>query len=132
MIVLDTHVLIWWVNGDTEKISPKAQTTIQNEISNGEIIISSISAWEIAMLVNKECITLSMDLEQWLLLIEQIETVKFYAIDNEIALKSTQLPGEFHKDPADRMIVATARKLGATLISADEKILKYPHVKVIW
>lgn len=132
MIVLDTHVLIWWVNGDTEKISPKAQTTIQNEISNGEIIISSISAWEIAMLVNKERITLSMDLEQWLLLIEQIETVKFYAIDNEIALKSTQLPGEFHKDPADRMIVATARKLGATLISADEKILKYPHVKVIW
>ena len=83
------------------------------------------------MLVARGRIVLSMDVEQWLNTVALIERVRFYPVDNEIAVKTTELPGEFHKDPADRMIVATARKLGATLITADEKILAYPHVKTI-
>ena len=132
MIVLDTHILIWWATGDLKKLSSNAIAAIDQEMQAGEIIISSISAWEIAMLINKDRIVISMDLDEWLSTIEQIDAVKFYAVDNDIAIKSANLPGEFHKDPADRMIVATARKLGSSLITADEKIINYPQVKTIW
>ena len=130
--MLDTHILIWWATGDLKKLSSNAIAAIDQETQAGEIIISSISAWEIAMLINKDRIVISMDLDEWLSTIEQIDAVKFYAVDNDIAIKSANLPGEFHKDLADRMIVATARKLGSSLITADEKIINYPHVKTIW
>jgi len=84
------------------------------------------------MLVNKERLVLSMDVDSWLEEVSQIEGVRFLPVDNEISVKSTMLPGEFHKDPADRVIVATARKLAIPLITADEKILRYKHVKTIW
>lgn len=132
MIVLDTHTLIWWVSGDTAQLSAAAMGIINAEQSDGEILVSSITAWEIAMLVAKERIALSMDVAQWLDVVSQIDNVRFVPIDNEISVKSTELPGEFHKDPADRMIVATARKFAAPLVSADEKIRSYPHVKTIW
>ena len=132
MIVLDTHILIWWATSDLKKLSSNAIAAIDQETQAGEIIISSISAWEIAMLINKDRIVISMDLDEWLFTIEQIDAVKFYAVDNDIAIKSANLPGEFHKDPADRTIVATARRLGSSLITADEKIINYPHVKTIW
>ena len=131
MIVLDTHILIWWATGDLAKLSPNAISAINQELAGGEIIISSITAWEIAMLIAKERIVISMDLDEWLSTIAQIEAVKFYAVDNDIAVKSVTLPGDFHKDPADRMIVATARKLGCGLVTADEKIINYQHVKTI-
>ena len=132
MIVLDTHTLIWWVTGDTEQLSKAAAEAINEALQGGGILISSISAWEIAMLVAKERIALSMDVEQWLAVVGQIEGVRFVPVDNEIGVKSTELPGEFHKDPADRIIVATARKFAAPLVSADDKIRAYPHVKTIW
>ena len=132
MIVLDTHILVWWATGDLTKLSPNAISAVNQELAGGEIIVSSITAWEIAMLIAKERIVISMDLDEWLSTIAQIDAVKFYVIDNDIAVKSASLPGEFHKDPADRMIVATARKLGCGLVTADEKILNYLHVKTIW
>jgi len=84
------------------------------------------------MLVAKGRIALSMDIEEWLSVVSQIEAVSFMPVDNEIAVKSVELPGEFHKDPADRIIVATARKLAAPLVTADDKIRGYPHVRTIW
>lgn len=132
MIVLDTHVLVWWVNGDDVLLSAAAKQAIEHELVGGQILVSSITAWEIAMLVSKERVSLSVDVSTWLDLVGQIEAVSFIPVDNEIAIKSTELPGNFHKDSADRMIVATARKLAAPVVSADEKIRAYPHVKVIW
>lgn len=70
--------------------------------------------------------------EAWLNTVADIENVRFCPVDNEIAIKSTTLPGEFHKDPADRMIVALVKKLGCRLITADEKIRNYPHVHTVW
>ena len=131
MIVLDTHTLVWWVNGD-DSLSRKAKTLINKEMKEGEIVISAISAWEIAMLVTREKLVLSMDVETWLKTVANIEALHFHPVDIEIAAKSVALPGEFHKDPADRMIVATARKFAAPLITKDEKIRAYPHVKTIW
>lgn len=131
MIVLDTHTLIWWVTGDAS-LSKKARTAIEREKSGGAIIISSISAWEISMLVAHGRLVLSMDVSSWLATVAEIESVRFFPVDVEIAIKSIELPGEFHKDPADRMIVATARKLAVSLVTKDDKMLSYPHVKTIW
>ena len=132
MIILDTHALIWWASGDTAQLSAPAQAAIARELDGGQIVVSSISAWELAMLVAKDRIALSMDVAEWLACVSQIEAVSFVPVDNSIAVKSTELPGDFHKDPADRMIVATARKLAAPLVTADEKIRAYPHVRTIW
>lgn len=131
MIVLDTHTLVWWVSGDVA-LSEKAKTAIDQELAGGDIIISGITAWEIAMLVEREKLLLSMDVENWLATVSEIDAVRFVPVDVEIALKSVALPGDFHKDPADRMIVATARKFAAPLVTKDEKIRAYAHVKSIW
>jgi PIN domain nuclease of toxin-antitoxin system len=84
------------------------------------------------MLVEREKLVLSMDVGSWLAAVAEIEAVRFIPLDVEVAVKSVDLPGEFHKDPADRMIVATARKLSAPLVTKDEKILAYAHVSTIW
>ena len=131
MIVLDTHTLVWWVTGDVA-LSKKARKEIEREQAGGSIIVSAISAWEIAMLVAHGRLVLSMDVSSWLTTVAEIDAVRFYPVDVEIAAKSVGLPGEFHKDPADRMIVATARKFAAPLLTKDDKILSYPHVKTIW
>ena len=132
MIILDTHVLLWWVSG-SDSLSVAANKAIKGTLTSGsEIIISSISAWEISMLISKGRLILSMDIESWLDEVAQIDGVRFVPVDNEIGIKSTALPGEFHKDPADRMIVATARKLAIPLVTADEKIIQYEFVKTIW
>ncbi|KLU25492.1 twitching motility protein PilT [Caballeronia mineralivorans PML1(12)] len=131
MIVLDTHTLIWWVTNDAA-LSKKAKTAIERERAGGEIIVSAISAWEIAMLVERETIAFSMDMENWLATVQQIPGVRFAPVDVDVSLKSVQLPGEFHKDPADRLIVATARKFAAPLVTKDLKIRAYAHVKTIW
>lgn len=131
MIVLDTHTLVWWVTGDAT-LSKKAMKAIEREQAGGAIIVSSISAWEIAMLVTHGRLVLAMDVSSWLATVAEIEVVRFVPVDVEISVKSVELPGEFHKDPADRMIVATARKLAVPLVTKDDKILNYPHVKTIW
>jgi PIN domain nuclease of toxin-antitoxin system len=131
VIVLDTHALVWWANGD-DALSKKARTAIERELDGGQLVVSAISAWEIAMLVEHEKLVLSMDVGSWLTTVSAIEAVRFMPVDVEIGLKSVDLPGEFHKDPADRMIVATARKLAVPLVTRDEKIRAYQHVKTIW
>ena len=132
MILLDTHVLIWWANGDRSLLSPVANTAIQAECSGGKIAISSISAWEIAMLVDRGRLALSMDVATWLAVLGETEAVTFIPVDNEIGVKSVELPGEFHKDPADRLIVATARRHAIPLVTADDKIRAYPHIRTLW
>lgn len=131
MIVLDTHTLVWWVSGDP-LLSERARTAIEREQPDGDIIVSSISAWEIAMLVERGKLVLTMDVDSWLSTVAQIDAVHFHPVDVEIATKSVDLPGDFHKDPADRMIVATARKLAVPLVTKDDKIRAYAHVKTIW
>jgi len=75
---------------------------------------------------------MKMDTESWLVEAEKIPAISFIPIDVEIAIKSANLPGTFHKDPADRMIVALARHLALPVVTADQKILAYQHVQTIW
>jgi len=132
VIILDTHVLIWWVN-DSKQLSSTGKRAINKALKRGEeILISSISAWEIIMLVKKDRLTLTMDVNDWIVTTAAIEGVRYIPVDNTVAMQSAVLPGEFHSDPADRMIVALARHYSAPLVTADKRILAYEHVKTIW
>ncbi len=133
MIVLDTQVLIWWVNDD-KKLSSQASKAINKEMSNedGQLIISSITSWEIALLIKKGCLALTMDVDDWINTVASIEQVRFVPVDNDVAIQSVRLPGDFHPDPADRIITALARHLSAALVTSDEKIRAYKYVKTIW
>ena len=132
MIVLDTHTLVWWLGADKKRLSSTALKTINRELASDQVVVSSISAWEIAMLVQHNKLDLSMDVMVWLQEAGRIENLKFLPVDNVVAVKSRFLPGEFHPDPADRIIVALARDLACPLVTADEKIRNYPHVATIW
>lgn len=131
MIVLDTHVLVWWIS-DPEKLSPKAQQLINTEKENGMLLISSISVWEIYMLISKKKLALSIDTDRWLETIESLPFIAFVPVDNTIAANSVSLPGELHADPADRIIIATARSKGIPLVTCDQKIRNYAHVESVW
>lgn len=84
------------------------------------------------MLVARGRVSLSMDVHAWLATVQEIEGVIFVPVDNEIGVKAVELPGEFHKDPADRLIVATSRKFAVPVVTADEKLRAYQHVRTIW
>lgn len=131
MIVLDTHALVWWASGDSQ-LSRAALEAIETENRDGEILVSAISAWEVAMLVKAGRLALTMDTAAWLDTVGQVPAVRFVSVDVRISVRSVDLPGEFHKDPADRLIVATAQHYSAPLVTADTKIHHYPHVKTIW
>ena len=127
-LLLDTHALLWFAS-HSEKLSDRSKV----EIDAAELLyVSSISAWEIGMLIAKERLILALDVEEWVRLSQRIPKVKWINITPEIALKAASLPGSFHGDPADRIITASAISLGASLITADHKIQSYPHVRTIW
>lgn len=131
MILLDTSTLIWWTTA-LEKLSKKARGIIEEEIKSGLIFVSSISIWEIYLLVKKEKVRFSTDIDTWLEKVEGSPYMNFIPVDNKIAAKSVILQDFFNNDPADRMIVSTALIHGATLITSDKKILNYKQVQTIW
>lgn len=131
MIVLDTHTWVWFIS-DPENLSGAAKNAIESSISRKELYISAISVWEVALLVAKKRMALSMDVADWISMSERMPFFQFVPIDNRVALKSVQLPQPIHQDPADRIIIATAIVLGAAVVTKDLKLLKYPHVKTIW
>ncbi|MFT3772221.1 MAG: type II toxin-antitoxin system VapC family toxin [Minicystis sp.] len=128
MIVLDTHVWIWWVQGE-----PRLPRTAADLITQAETTglgVSAISCWEIAKLVERGRLVLPCPVEDWLDTALGYPGVELVPISPRIAVESTQLPGDFHDDPADQLIVATARVLDCPLMTADQKIRAYPHVTV--
>ncbi|MDF1614364.1 type II toxin-antitoxin system VapC family toxin [Desulfurivibrio dismutans] len=131
MIVLDTHVWLWWLS-NPEKLSPAAARAISDGVRDEGIIISSISSWEIALLVARGRLELAIDHRDWIGKTEGLPFVHFAPVDNIIALRSVDLPGDFHPDPADRIIVATAMTMALPLVTRDDKILNYPHLQTIW
>ena len=131
MIVLDTQTLVWWTT-KPEFLSKRALRKIEAEAKKGKLLISSISILEIYLLVKKKKIGFSVDIDTWLATIEKSYDFEFVPVNNRIAAKSVTLPEPFHNDPADRIIVATARESGAALITSDARIRKYSHVQSVW
>ncbi|MBI5416996.1 type II toxin-antitoxin system VapC family toxin [Candidatus Poribacteria bacterium] len=131
MNILDTHVWIWWLS-NPEKLSRKAREIIEKAISKERLYVSSMSVWETTMLVHMGRLELYMDVKDWIFNAESLPYFNFIPVNNNIAIKSVRLPDFNYKDPVDRIIVATAMTIDATLITRDEKILDYPHIKSIW
>jgi PIN domain nuclease of toxin-antitoxin system len=124
-MLIDTHILLWFRLGDTRLNKDEIEELI-SEGEKGNLCMSAISIWEIAMLHKQQRITLHQPIEKWI----QIATqgIKVLPITTDIALESVNLPHFSHKDPADRMIIATARVLGLELLSKDQKIIDYVNL----
>lgn len=129
MIILDTHIWVWWVHGDPRLTQAQQQALAENEETG--LGVSAISCWEVAKLVEYRRLVLPSPTLDWLDQALAYPGVQLVDLSPRIAAGSTELPGDFHKDPADQIIVATARVLGCPLLTADEKILKYPHVQML-
>ena len=131
MIVLDTHAWIWWVAGSPD-LSRKARQAIEDHQESASILVSSISVWELSMLVMRGRLALTMPPGEWISRSEALPCLRFVPVDNRIALQSTRLPGPLHGDPADRLIVATALLASAPLVTKDERLQRYGHLQTIW
>ncbi|HMO49232.1 MAG TPA: type II toxin-antitoxin system VapC family toxin [Rubrivivax sp.] len=132
-MLLDTHALIWLVAGD-ERLRPAVRRRIEAAAQARQLWVSAITPWEIGMLVAKGRLALDRDVMDWLHAALALPGVRLAPLELALAVASTRLPGEPHGDPADRLIVATARHLGATLVTADHALLAYGrlgHVGVL-
>lgn len=128
MIVFDTHAFVWWV-ASRSKLSARARKAIDKA---HERAISDITLWEIASLVELGRLRLDRDVEAWLHQAIEDSGVEVIAIDAAVAARSTRMAQDFHGDPADRLIAATAVVHGATLITADQRLLASPAVRTVW
>ena len=127
-LLLDTCGFIWCVN-DPSRLSESAREALTNEGSR--IYVSPISCAEIACLVDRGRITLDNHWRTWFNRYIEMNAWSMLDITLEIIQEAYSLPGDFHQDPADRIIVATARKHDLYIVTGDEKIISYPHVKTI-
>jgi PIN domain nuclease of toxin-antitoxin system len=131
VIVLDTHVLVWWVSG-SGRLSARAKRAINQSLPRGPAIVSTISVLEIVTAVRRGRLELGSPLDQWLADLRALPELQFQPVSGEIA----ELAGTFDEatpgDPADRIIVATARTLRAKLVTADERLRESPHVLTVW
>src|SRR5215212_8619453 len=128
MIVLDTHIWVWWVHDDA-KLPPAHKAYIQAHETEG-LAISAISCWEVAKLVEYGRLNLPVPVGEWLDQALAYPGMRLLELTPGIAVESTQLPGTFHRDPADQIIVATARVYDCPLVTLDGKILAYQPVQV--
>ena len=129
MIVLDTHIWVWWVHGD-EHLNKQQTNWLQENEEHG-LGVSIISCWEVAKLVEYDRLTLPCLVAEWLDQALGYPGISLLELTPRIVVESTQLPEEFHKDPADQLIVASARILDCPLLTADARILNYPHVSTL-
>ena len=125
LILLDTHAWIWLINGDEKLKSSKALPLIAQAAQLSNVKVSAISVWEVSMLEAKGRISFPIDCLDWVKKALNAPGISLAPLTPEIAVLSSRLPGNFHGDPADRIIVATALELGSGLVTKDRKILSY-------
>jgi PIN domain nuclease of toxin-antitoxin system len=128
MLLLDTCSLLWLVS-QQESLSIQAKNAIQKQA--GSIFISAVSAFEIGIKCIKKQLILPMSADLWFQQVLELHGIEVLSIDYKIALRSTQLP-ELHRDPADRMIIATALTHHLSIVTPDSHIKRYPDVITIW
>jgi PIN domain nuclease of toxin-antitoxin system len=134
LLLLDTHCWIWAQLGLLQNLSRAALQSIKNAEREGNLRISVISVWELAMLEQRGRIALPMNVRTWVDQALSKPGISVAPLTSEIAIESVNLPGELHGDPADRMLVATARILGATLLTKDAQLIRYSqqrHVRAL-
>ena len=126
MILLDTHIWVWWVD-QNPNLTAQLHEALQSEGDN-LLAVSAISLWEVAKLVEKGRLEFALALSDWFASALEMAGVKLLPLSQSVAVESASLPGEFHKDPADQIIVATARVYDIPVVTFDKKILNYGYV----
>ncbi len=127
-ILLDTHIWVWMCDSP-EKLSIKAKKAIR---SANLCYVSSISAWEIGMLINKNRLILTTSLDNWIHSSIEKAGLTLIDINLDIAIESTRLPEPCHCNPADKFLIATARVENLSLITADKIIRNYSYCRTVW
>jgi len=122
LLLLDTHALAWLILGE-RRLGKQAHDAIRKSTRADRLLVSAITPWEIGVLVAKKRIDLHRDLLEWVQTALALPGVRLAPLEPEVAVASTCLPFKMHPDPADRILVATARHLGATLVTADKTLL---------
>jgi len=129
--LLDTHAWVWWVTED-RRLSRAARRAIDADQAADAVALSLISIWEVAKKVEKRQLVLDRPLEDWLDAATLRPGLHLIELTRPVLLESCRLPPPFHGDPADQMIVATARAHDAVIVTKDERIRRYAHVRSIW
>ncbi len=127
--LLDTHIWLWMVD-DPRRISEHILPIVSNA-ENYPFSLSAISVWEVAKKVSLGKLQMSVPIRDWVMKATRSLFIDLVPLSIDVSLESTMLPGAFHRDPADQMIVATARYLDLVLLTVDQKIIEYEHVKTI-
>lgn len=128
VLLLDTHVWLWFALGDAKRLAAPACREIETAAIGGRLAVSAISVWEIAMLEAKGQIVLGLPCEKWVDAALALPGLRLIGLEPEIAVASSRLPGEMHGDPADRILAATARNRDAVLVTADDRLVEYGKV----
>jgi PIN domain nuclease of toxin-antitoxin system len=131
-VLLDTHALLWLVSG--EKLAEPAREAIRAAAAGSALFVSPFSSWEIATLIRKRRLALNQDVEDWFEGVLKIPGVALANIDWKVLTRSVTLPGDPPKDPADRILISTARRQQLSMITRDREILEFAragHVDAI-
>lgn len=130
-MLLDTHAWVWWVTED-RRLSRAAQRAVDKARASDALSLSLISIWEVAKKVQKSQLVLDRPLDNWLDLATGRSGLHLVELTRHILVESCRLPPPFHGDPADQIIVATARDRDAVIVTKDEQIRRYGHVRTMW
>ena len=128
--VLDTHVLVWWT-ADPERLPPAHHLVLDAAAPGAPVLVPDICLWEIATLVSLGRLRLTLPLREWLERATARPLVERVPIGPDIAAEVASLPDSFHRDPGDRIVVATARVLGKPLLTLDQRIIASGLVTVV-
>lgn len=129
--LLDTHVWVWW-HMTPKTLSGRVRSLIRSTRRYEELLLSAISPWEFAKLLEKGRLGISCDPEAWIREALEMPRLRLVPLSPVLAYRSTVLPPPIHDDPADQIIVATAREENATILTSDERIRSYPHCRSLW
>ena len=131
MIVLDTHVLVWWL-AQPRNLSAKARRLVKASAAKAEVVVSTISLFEIATLVRRRRLVLTLSFSSWVAALRSMSEINLQPVSPEIALAAGDFDEPFPGDPADRLIAATALVAGAKLVTADEKLRSVSMIETVW
>ncbi len=129
--VLDTHVWVWW-HMHPKKLSKRVRSIISHPDQYEELLLSAISPWEFSKLLEKKRIGISCDPAEWIREALEMPKLRLVPLTPTLSYRSTTLPPPFHEDPADQIIVATAREEKATVMTKDKLLQEYTHLRTFW
>lgn len=132
MILLDTHILVWWVDGEKQKLSRKARQALEQHGKRDELLVSSISFFEIATLERRGRLGFKIPVAQWLAHVRKLPEYRVEPLTDDVAERAGQFGDSFPGDPSDRLIAATALLRAVPLVTYDEKLRAVEFLPTIW